>query len=362
MSGGGAPREGLAVSARLGAGTLALAGLLALLWLLGDVLLPFVLGALIAYLADPACRRLERRGLGRATAGALVILGGIGIGAAALLLILPVLIEQGADAVSRAPDALDALRARLHEGLVGGLGAEGRVAELIAALRARAEGLTGEALARAWSGGKALLTLLGLAVVTPVVAFYLILGWDDLLSGIDGLVPPRHRAVVRRLAREIDGVLAGFLRGQVLVCLALGSFYALALSAIGLEFGVLIGLFAGAVSFVPYVGASTGGALSVGVAAVQFWPDWIWIGAVAGVFVVGQLVEGYGLTPTLVGRRVGLHPVWLIFALAAFGALFGFVGLLLAVPGAAALGVLVRYAVDRYRESAFFAREGGPGA
>jgi predicted PurR-regulated permease PerM len=190
--------------------------------------------------------------------------------------------------------------------------------------------------------------------VTPVVAFYLLVDWDRMVRTVDGWLPPRNRDTIRRLAREIDLAMAGFVRGQSLVCLILGTFYAVALMLIGLNFGPLIGIISGLLTFIPYVGSLTGFVLSVGVALVQFWPDWTMILATVAIFVFGQFVEGNFLSPKLVGASVGLHPVWLMFALLAFGSLFGFVGLLLAVPLAAAAGVLARFALQRYLESPLY--------
>jgi predicted PurR-regulated permease PerM len=191
-------------------------------------------------------------------------------------------------------------------------------------------------------------------VVVPVVAFYLLLDWDDMVARIDGMLPLDHAPTVRRLAREIDTVLAGFVRGQVSVCLSLGTFYAVALMAAGLQFGLIVGAIAGAITFIPYVGSLVGGALAIGLALFQFWGDWVHIGIIAAIFAVGQFVEGNILTPRLVGKSVGLHPVWLLFALSAFGTVFGFVGMLIAVPVAASIGVLTRFGLERYRASLLY--------
>ena len=191
-------------------------------------------------------------------------------------------------------------------------------------------------------------------VVAPVVAFYLLLDWDRMTASIDDLLPRDHAPVIRELAADIDRTLASFVRGQGTVCLILGTFYAIALMLIGLQFGLIVGLVAGLLTFIPYVGALVGGVLSIGLALFQFWGDWIWIAAVAAVFMVGQAVEGNFLTPKLVGSSVGLHPVWLLFALAAFGTLFGFVGMLVAVPVAAMLGVLARYGIAHYRKGRLY--------
>jgi predicted PurR-regulated permease PerM len=208
-----------------------------------------------------------------------------------------------------------------------------------------------------WSGGRALVSLFSLIVVTPVVAFYLIYDWHSMIETADGWIPLKQRDTVHQLMSEIDAAIAGFVRGQSAVCLILGSFYAVALTLSGLNFGLLIGLLSGFITFVPYVGSMTGLVLSLAVAVAQFWPDYTPIAVVLGVFLFGQFVEGNVLSPKLVGESVGLHPVWIIFALLAFGYLFGFVGLLLAVPLAATLGVLVRFAMRRYLESSFYTGE-----
>jgi predicted PurR-regulated permease PerM len=205
-----------------------------------------------------------------------------------------------------------------------------------------------------------LISVFSLIVVTPVVAFYLLYDWERMIATVDGWVPLPQRETVRALAREIDLAIAGFLRGQIGVCLILGSFYAVALTVAGLNFGLLIGLVSGLISFVPYIGSMSGLVVSTGVAVAQFWPDWSSIFVVIGIFFVGQFVEGYILSPKLVGESVGLHPVWLMFALFAFGYLFGFVGMLLAVPLAAAIGVIARFALARYRASPLYTGEATP--
>jgi predicted PurR-regulated permease PerM len=208
-----------------------------------------------------------------------------------------------------------------------------------------------------WSGGRALVSLFSLIVVTPVVAFYLIYDWHHMIKTVDGWVPVRQRATVRQLVREIDAAIAGFVRGQSAVCLILGSFYAVALTLSGLNFGLLIGLISGLITFIPYVGSMTGLILAIGVAVAQFWPEYTSILIVLAIFLFGQFLEGNVLAPKLVGESVGLHPVWLIFALLAFGYLFGFVGLLVAVPLAATIGVLARFALRRYLESSLYTGE-----
>jgi predicted PurR-regulated permease PerM len=215
-------------------------------------------------------------------------------------------------------------------------------------------------LQSAWSGGKALLAVFSLLVVTPIVACYLLYDWPRVVGAVDRWVPPAQRESVRALAREIDGTISGFVRGQSVLCLILGVFYALALWLIGLNHGMLIGFGAGLISFVPYLGSLLGLLVSTCVAIAQFWPNWLQIVAVPAVFLVGQLIADYFLSPYLIGRRVNLNPVWLMFALFAFGYLFGFVGLLIAVPLAAAIGVLVRFALARYYASPLYAGASPP--
>jgi predicted PurR-regulated permease PerM len=178
-----------------------------------------------------------------------------------------------------------------------------------------------------------------------------------MIDVVDSWIPLHQRDTVRGLAREIDAAIAGFVRGQSAVCVILGAFYAIALTLTGLNFGLLIGLISGLITFIPYVGSMTGLILSLGVAVAQFWPDYTWIALILGIFLFGQFIEGNVLSPKLVGESVGLHPVWLIFALLAFGYLFGFVGLLVAVPLAATIGVLARFALRRYLESSFYTGE-----
>jgi predicted PurR-regulated permease PerM len=186
------------------------------------------------------------------------------------------------------------------------------------------------------------------------VAFYLLADWDRIVAKIDSLLPRDHLEDVRAIARDIDTAMAGFIRGQGTVCLLLGLFYAVALSLAGLKFGLAIGFGAGMLSFIPYVGALIGGALAIGVGLVQFWPDYGSVLLIVGIFAAGQFIEGNFLSPKLVGGSIGLHPVWLMFALFAFGYVFGFVGLLLAVPMAAAAGVLVRFMIAQYLRSRLY--------
>ena len=205
----------------------------------------------------------------------------------------------------------------------------------------------GDVLSSLWSGGNALLSLVSLLVVAPIVAIYVTIDWDKMITTVDAWISPKHRDEVRALGREINDTVAGFVRGQTVICLILGVFYATVLRSVGLHHGIAIGLIAGLISFVPYLGAGTGFVISMCVAVSQFWPDWTPILVVGGTFFVGEMLADYVLAPRIIGRRVKLNPVWLMFALFAFGALFGFIGLLLAVPLAAAIGVLLRFAIRK---------------
>jgi predicted PurR-regulated permease PerM len=208
-----------------------------------------------------------------------------------------------------------------------------------------------------WAGGKALVSFASIVIVMPVVTFYLISDWHGMIAALDTWIPLRNREQVRELAREIDRVISGFLRGQLAVGFLLGTYYAIALSLIGLKFGLLIGLVSGLLTFIPYIGSLTGLLVATSVAIAQFWPEWIWVVAVVAIFLVGQFVEGNVIGPKLVGERVGLHPVWIIFAMFAFGYLFGFVGLLVAVPLAATIAVLCRFGLRHYLASPLYSGE-----
>ncbi|WP_370159124.1 AI-2E family transporter [Limimaricola soesokkakensis] len=325
-----------------------------LLWLLGDVILPFLVGGALAYLLDPVADRLERLGLSRAMAVAVIALGVVLIFVAAVLLLIPTLIRQTTQLVQTAPELFSGLRDGLAARFPELMDESSTIRTQLDAIGAAVQARGGEILNSVLSSAMGVINLLVLFVVVPVVAVYLLVDWDRMVARIDELLPREHAPTIRQLAREVDRTLASFVRGQGLVCLILGTYYAVALALVGLNFGLVVGALAGLVTFIPYVGALLGGALAIGLALFQFWGDWVWIGAVAGIFVAGQMIEGNILTPRLVGGSVGLHPVWLLFALAVFGALFGFVGMLVAVPFAASLGVFARFAITRYQQSALY--------
>jgi predicted PurR-regulated permease PerM len=331
------------------------------LWLLSEILLPFVAGLAIAYLLTPLTDRLERFGVNRLAAALLIITVVVLALIYLILLVAPILGGQLSSFIETVPAYVTRLQALLSDPsrpwIQKLLGAGFNADKSISDLMTQGVGWLTSFLHSLWSGGRALVSVFALIVVTPVVAFYLIYDWHRMIRTVDGWVPLAYRDTVRALALEIDAAISGFVRGQTGVCLILGSFYAVALTLTGLNFGLLIGLISGLITFIPYVGSMTGLVLSLGVAVAQFWPDYGLILTVLAIFLVGQFIEGYVLAPKLVGESAGLHPVWLIFALLAFGYLFGFVGLLVAVPLAATIGVLLRFALRRYLQSSFYTGE-----
>lgn len=329
------------------------------LYLFSNILLPFVAGMALAYFLDPVADRLQRLGLSRIMATVVILVCFIVLLTLALVVLIPVLASQMADFAAKVPGYVEKLQQLVTnfdpQWLEQRFGVDAAgLREGLNSLLSTGFGFLSTVFQSIWSSGVALFSIASLFVITPVVAFYMLLDWDRMVAVVDSWVPRDHVETVRRLATDINAATAGFVRGQGTLCLVLGVMYAIGLTLTGLNFGVLIGLFAGLISFIPYVGSMVGLVLSVGVAFVQFWPDWTMVVAVAAVFFVGQFIEGNILQPRLVGKSVGLHPVWLMFALFAFGALFGFVGLLVAVPAAAAVAVLVRFAIGRYLESPLY--------
>lgn len=337
----------------------------AMLWLLSDILLPFVAGMAIAYFLDPIADRLERAGMSRTLATSIILGLFFLLAVLGLLILIPVLANQAHNLIVALPGLIEQARElmlpylrRFLPNLVDGGWSDLR--DAFGGTAEKAFGFAADVARRLVGGGLAVLNLLSLAVITPVVAFYLLRDWDRMVGTVDGWLPRQHAEVIREQVRLIDETLAGFVRGQGTVCMAMGLFYAVGLTLIGLDFGLVIGLVSGLVSFIPYVGAIFGFGASLTVAVIQFWPDYVWIGATAAIFVVGQFLEGNFVSPKLVGERVGLHPVWLMFSLLAFGALFGFVGVLIAVPVAAVIGVLTRFAIGRYLNSRVYSGPPGP--
>src|SRR3954471_12031755 len=325
---------------------------LVILILLRHILLPFVVGMALAYLLAPIVSTLERLGVNRAFATVTIVLLLVSGFVAFLLLMLPFLAGEMTALVESFPSDIARIQALMAESNRPWLGkilgrelpTDPSSAQIVTTVGGR---WLDEALHWLWSGGVALLSMASLLVVTPIVAMYLTIDWDRMITAVDGWVAPAHREEIRDLGREINDAVAGFVRGQTVICIILAVLYAAVLRSVGLHHAISIGLLAGLISFVPYLGAGAGFVVSMCVAVAQFWPNWTPIAVVGGTFLIGEMLADYVLAPRIIGRRLKLNPVWLMFALFAFGSLFGFIGLLVAVPLAAALGVLLRFAMRR---------------
>lgn len=346
-----------------------------LLYALGNVLTPFILGGAIAYCLDPIADRLEAWGLSRIMATIVITLSAILIFILLFLLVVPTLIGQLGQLIAQIgvivqelPETWERLKAALTARFPS-LDLQGDfLQEQLTGLGAAIQSRSGEVVSALVSSAQGIINVIVLVVIVPVVTFYMLMDWDRMVAQIDDLLPRDHQETVRTLARQIDQTLASFIRGQGTVCLVLGTYYAVALMIAGLNFGLIVGFIAGLISFIPYVGALVGGVLAIGLALFQWWggtevvdgqtvevaTNWIRIGIVAGIFMIGQFFEGNILTPNLVGQSVGLHPVWLILALSVFGSLFGFVGMLVAVPVAAVIGVLARFLIGEYKSGRLY--------
>lgn len=322
------------------------------LWLINDILLPFLAAIAIAYFLDPVANRLERMGTSRLLATTIIVSVFFIIVIALLLVIVPLLERQIAEFLSKLPqlisvavDWITPIKARIEE-MVPGANLD-NLQESPASIAGAAAAALGRVAQGIWRGGLALFNALSLLIVTPVVSFYLLRDWNRVVVKVDNWLPRAFAPAIRTLMNEIDVTISAFVRGQGTVMLVLAAFYAVALTAVGVDFGVLIGLVAGLISFIPYIGTIVGLAASLAVAVVHYH-DILHPLLVVGVFIIGHLIEGYLLLPKLVGEKVGLHPVWTIFAIMVGGFLMGFTGVLLAVPLAATIGVLVRFFLAKY--------------
>ena len=334
-----------------------------LIWLLAPVIMPFAIAGMLAYLGDPLADRLQRLGLGRNWAATIVFVVLLLVFIGVLLLLIPLIARQVENLIQNLPrygawaqdTAWPWLQTRLH------LDPHALDSDrLLAMLKAHMDSVGGMAtlvLGKLTSSGLGIALWLTNLVLVPVVAFYLLRDWDRLVATIDRMLPRSIQPTIAHLARESDAILGAFVRGQLLVMLALGAFYGSGLAVMGLSVGPLIGMVAGLLSFVPYLGFIIGFVAAIIAALVQFG-DWAHVLMVCGVFVVGQLLEGYVLVPKLVGDKIGLHPVAVIFAVMAGGYLFGFLGVLLALPAASVILVLLRYLLERYRMSELYNEEG----
>ena len=329
-----------------------------LLGLLSPILLPFVAGMAIAYFLDPVADHLEEKGISRGWGTALILFAFFIAAAAILMLLLPLLQGQVVELAALIPGFVEWLRSQVEpylERLQADLPPDAfdKIRNVAGAFASDVAKWLTSVIGSIWSGGIAIFNLLSLVVITPVVAFYLLRDWDMITARIGSWLPRPAAPTIREQLTAVDRTIAGFVRGQASVCLVLALLYGAGLSLIGLKSGLLVGLGAGLISFIPYLGAGFGLVVGLGIAVFQF-SEWQPIALVTAVFLTGQSLESYVLTPRLVGDRVGLHPVWIIFSLLAGGALFGFTGVLMAVPVAAVIGVLIRFALSRYLKSPLY--------
>lgn len=344
---------------------LAILAVLFAIYHLKAMLLPFVAGIGVAYFLDPLTDKIEAKLRSRTAATALVIVGFFFLVGAAAFFLYPLLQAQVVNLAARAPELVDALTTSLKPvfaRIQADLTPEYQT-KLSGAVEQYAGSVAtwfGSVLEGVWSGGLAVVGMLSLMLISPLVAFYLLRDWDNIVARIDNLLPRDNAATIRTQVHEIDRTLAAFVRGQGIVCLVLATYYGTGLALAGLESGLLIGILTGLAAFIPYLGVLTGLAVAVAVALVQF-DAWQPVAMVVAVIGVGHVLEGGFLTPKLLGGRVGLHPAWVLFALMAGATLFGFTGVLLAVPTAAVVGVLVRFGTTRYLQSRLY-QGTGPGS
>ncbi|MDG6348193.1 AI-2E family transporter [Luteimonas sp. 8-5] len=339
-----------------------------LLWLLSPILAPFVLAALLGWLGDPLVDRIQSRGVPRNGAVIVVFSAMAAVTLLGLLLLLPLLQRQLVTLFSSLPNyrdwlvgvALPWLESRTGLELVEWLD-PARLFTLVREHWEQAGGAASTVLGYVSRSGFALLGWVANLVLLPVLTFFFLRDWDIFIERLAALVPRDHAATVSRLARESSAVLGGFMRGQLLVMLILGVLYGIGLFAVGLDLGILIGVVGGLLTFVPYLGPTTVIVLG-GIASMVQFGDWTHLLGVVAVWGIGQVIESYWLTPKLVGDRIGLHPMAVIFAVFAGGVLFGFLGLFLALPVAAVANVLLRYAHERYLDSPLYAGHLPPAA
>jgi predicted PurR-regulated permease PerM len=334
--------------------------LIFLVWLFKSVLLPFILGGAIAYLLNPIVNKICKKGLGRQTA-VLLILGSFFVFVAGLLaIILPILIREAAGFIESAPayvarvwELAEPRILWVQEQLGYAITAD-QVQSVLQDNVGKALQIGKGVLGGITTGGIAIIDFFTTLLITPVAAYFLMKEWPKVTEWARGIIPRHHIDTVADLLKQIDLKISGFVRGQMTVCLALGFAYAIALSIAGLNYGFVIGLSTGILSIIPFVGSTLGLAISLIVAFLQTGGDLTFIGIIAAIFFIGQFIEGNFVTPKLMGDSVGLHPLWIIFALMAGASLMGLVGMFLAVPFAASIGVLVNFAISEYKKSEYY--------
>lgn len=342
--------------------TLAVLFVLAILTL-QEILLPFVAGLVIAYALNPLVDRIERLGLGRLLASLLIVLVLLVVFVVVLVFLVPILVSQAEQLIASIPGELERLRPIFDKWARARLGAQyadisAALDEAFANIGANWTSYAAPVLQSLWDRGQAIIDFISLVLITPIVVFYFLVDWPQMMARLGDWLPRDHEATLRRLAGEMDAAIGAFIRGQGIVCLVLGTIYTVGLTLIDLQYGLLIGIATGVMSFVPVVGTVLGLITASIVAVIQGWPDLTLLGFVVLIFGIGQALDAGFLSPRVVGPKVGLHPVALIFSLFVFSYLFGFVGVLVAVPMAAAIGVLIRFGLSLYLASPIY-RGGG---
>jgi len=328
-------------------------------YLFRSVMLPFVAATGIAYFMHPVAGRLHRLGVPRWLAALILVVALLAVMLTFALLLYPIILAQVGLLLQRMPAYVVEVQAWANGTLshlqqhLGPDFVDNKLREIVSAHAGAMIPYAVGALTQVIGGGFAIVNALTVLVITPIVAFYLLRDWSFIVRRIDALLPLRYAAVIRAQAYEVDRILSAWLRGQLLCCLMLAVFYAVGLTVVGLDLGLIVGMTAGLLSFIPYVGTITGAVTSLGLALAQF-PTWNGVIMVGAVFLLGQILEGYVIYPRLLGNRVELHDVLVIFALLAGGAAFGFLGVLLAVPVTAVLGVLARFWIRRYLHSPLY--------
>ncbi len=327
---------------------------LLLLYLLGDILLPFIVGMALAYLLDPFVDKFESFGLNRTISTGIVSVLSFLVLGSAVVIFVPLLGVQFRELFGILPATLEALLEFLKVLFPDIVSEETQLGISLNKFLGFFQSYTNEIVTGiynsfniAWQTGTFL-------IIVPVVLIYTLADWDQMIAKIDSLLPVDHKGTIRELAREVDFILSSFIRGQLTICLILGLFYGITLYFVGLKAGLIIGFLAGLISFIPFLGSILGGIISIGLSLFQFWDDPLYIVLVSLIFVLGQILDGNFLTPKIVGKSVGLHPVWILFSLSAFGFLFGLVGLMVAVPMAAIIGVFLRFGIKQYLEGTLY--------
>ena len=324
-----------------------------LLWNISDILAPFILGGILAYLLDPMADKMESFGVPRLLTALTVSLFALFVLMTAAILVIPIIFDQINQIIGFIPYITNEIYLVMQKGFkVLNLG---EVEDIDLVNLSKNLNEVSPIFAKSiFNSSFAILDFIFLLMVTPIVAIYLLVDWDKIIKEVEKVIPRRLEPTISQIVIEMHKTVASFLRGQFSVCIILAIFYAASLTALGLEYGLLVGLFSGLISFIPLIGAILGGLVALVVSLAQFWQTPEWVGVVLIIFLFGQVLEGNLLTPRLVGKSVKLHPLWIIFSVTCFGSLMGWVGIILAVPSAACIAVLVRFSLKIYFETDFY--------